>query len=68
MFERYLSILKETCPCKRPHVMSVVKFGPTALNFGYDFVLLVHFLGHPVNADFQCLKVRTNVGAFEPKL
>ena len=43
---------------------------PTALthNFGSDFVLLVHFLGHPVNADFQCLKVRTNVGAFEPKL
>ena len=24
------------------------KFSPTAFNFGYDFVLLVHFLGHPV--------------------
>ena len=29
--------------------MIIVKFSPTALNFGYDFVLLVHlFLGHPV--------------------
>ena len=28
--------------------MSMVKFGPTALHFGYDFVLLMHFLGHPV--------------------
>ena len=26
----------------------MVKFSPTALNFGYDFVLLVGFLGHPV--------------------
>ena len=25
----------------------MVKFGPTALNFGYDFVLLVHFFGTP---------------------
>ena len=33
---------------KRPQVMSMVKFSPIALNFGYDFVLLVHFLGHPV--------------------
>ena len=24
------------------------KISPIALNFGYDFVLLVHFLGHPV--------------------
>ena len=29
-------------------VMFMVKFSPTALNFGYDFVLWVHFLGHPV--------------------
>ena len=28
--------------------MSMVIFIPNALNFGYDFVLLVHFLGHPV--------------------
>ena len=28
--------------------MFMVKFSPTALNFGYDFVLLVYFLGHPV--------------------
>ena len=32
---------------KRPQVMSMVKFSPTALNFGYDFVLLVHFFGTP---------------------
>ena len=25
----------------------MVKLSPAALNFGYDFVLLVHFLGHP---------------------
>ena len=29
---------------KRPQVMSIVKFCPAALDFGYDFVLLVHFL------------------------
>ena len=46
----------------------MVKFSPIALNFGYDFVLFVHLLGHPVNADFQCLKVTKNVGDFEPKL
>ena len=28
--------------------MFMVKFSPTALNFGYDFVLWVHFLGYPV--------------------
>ena len=33
---------------KRSQVMSMEKFSPTALNFGYDFVLLAHFLGHPV--------------------
>ena len=30
---------------KRPQSMSTVKFSPTTLNFGYDFVLLVHFFG-----------------------
>ena len=35
---------------KHPQVMSMVKFGPRALNFGYDFVLLVIFLGHHVGA------------------
>ena len=30
---------------KRPQVMSMVKYSPRALNFGYDFVLLVHFFG-----------------------
>ena len=33
---------------KRPQVMSMVKFSPITLNFGYDFVLLEHFLWHPV--------------------
>ena len=33
---------------KRSQVMSIVKFSPTALNFGYDFALLVHFLRHQV--------------------
>ena len=27
----------------------MVKLSPTALKFGYDLVLLVHFLGHPVH-------------------
>ena len=33
---------------ERSQVMSMVKFSPIVLNFGYDFVLLVHFLVHPV--------------------
>ena len=33
---------------KPSQVMFMVKFSATALNFDYDFVLLVHFLGHPV--------------------
>ena len=41
---------------KRPKVMSMVKFSPIALNFGHDFVLLVHFLGHPV-----CIHKHKNV-------
>ena len=32
--------------------MFIVKYSPTELNFGYDFVLLVHFLGHPVDFKF----------------
>ena len=39
-FGRFLLILSRI---KRPQVMSMVKFCPTALNFGYAFVLLVHF-------------------------
>ena len=31
----------------RLQVMSMVKFSPIALNFGYDFILLVHFFGTP---------------------
>ena len=30
---------------KPSQVMSIEKFSPIALNFGYDFVLLVHFFG-----------------------
>ena len=33
---------------KPSQVMFMVKFSPTALKFGYDFVLIVHFFGHPV--------------------
>ena len=29
--------------------MYMVKFGPTVLNFGYDFFFLVPFLGQPVD-------------------
>ena len=32
---------------KPSQVMSIEKFSPIALNFGYDFVLLVHFFGTP---------------------
>ena len=35
---------------KRSQVMSMVKFSPTALNFGYDFALLVHFFETPGKA------------------
>ena len=28
----------------------MIKYTPTAFNFGYDFVLLVHFLWHPVES------------------
>ena len=45
LFGRFLLTLSRI---KRPQVMFMVKFSPTALNFGYDCVLLVHFLGHPV--------------------
>ena len=32
--------------------MSMVKFSLVALNFGYDFVPEVHFLGHPVYVSY----------------
>ena len=49
---------------KPSQVMFMVKFSPTARNFGYDFVLLVHFLGHTV--EMNCLFVV--VGNFSPYL
>ena len=33
---------------KPNQVIFMIKFSPTALNFGYDLVLLEHFLGHAV--------------------
>ena len=44
-FAHFLLGLSST---KHPQFMSMVKFSPKALNYGYDFVLLVHFFGHPV--------------------
>ena len=35
--------------------MFMVKFSPAALNFGYDFVLSVHFLGHPVHSNLNIM-------------
>ena len=40
LFGRFLLTLSRI---KGPQVMFMVKFSPTALNFGYDFVLLGHF-------------------------
>ena len=33
--------------------MFMVEYSPKVLNFGYGFVLLVHFLGHPVEYDHE---------------
>ena len=35
------------CLFKPSQVIFMIKFSPTALSFGYDFVLLVHFFGTP---------------------
>ena len=53
LFGRFLQRLSRTKPSQ---VIFMIKFSPTAINFGFDFVLLVHFLGHPVSTisvDFQ---------------
>ena len=44
---------------KRSQVMWMVKFSPTALNFGYDFLLLVHFFGHLVEYDHEANNYRS---------
>ena len=44
----FLSFLTKTKQDQAPPSHVHGKFGPTALHFGYDFVLLMHFLGHPV--------------------
>ena len=38
--------------------MSMVKYSPTALNFGYDFVLVVHFFGHPVEIRYVSIRIQ----------
>ena len=48
-FSRFLLRLSLIKPSQ---VMTMVRFSPTALNFGY-FVLLVIFLGHPVFLSFS---------------
>ena len=45
-FGRFLLRLSLINPSQ---VVSMVKYSPTALNFGYGFVLIVHFLGHTVH-------------------
>ena len=41
---------------KPSQVIFLIKFSPTGLNFGYGFVLLVHFLGHPVVHKFNRIR------------
>ena len=43
--------------------MFMGKIGPTALNFGYDFVLLVHFLGPVVRTKLIILAISGPFGA-----
>ena len=43
-FDRFLLRLSWI---KRSKVRSMVKLSPTALIFGFDFILLVHFFGTP---------------------
>ena len=48
---------------KRSQAMFRGKIGPTALNFGYDFVLLVHFLGPVVRTKLIILAISGPFGA-----
>ena len=41
--------------------MYIVKFDPNVLNFGYDFFLLVPFLGHPVDCHEESLNWTTKL-------
>ena len=45
--------------------MFMIKFNPTALHIGYDFVLLVHFLGHPVVHCFTLQCFTNSVDVFK---
>ena len=53
MFFGRLIILR-LCRIKCSPVMCLVKFSPTALNFGYDFFSSIShfFLGHPVSSSY----------------
>ena len=63
---RFLLRLSRT---KRPQVMSMVKFSPTAFKFGYDFAALVHFFGKPSIVTtvklLWTLRLLPAVGSFE---
>ena len=37
--------------------MAMVRFNPTALNFGYDFVLIVHFFSDSLSTRFLVMMV-----------
>ena len=55
-FGRFLPRLSLMKPSQ---VIFMIKFSPTALNFGYDFVLFLHFLGHPV-CEYYAKKILFN--------
>ena len=53
IFGRFLLRLSLIKPSQ---VMFMVRFSPTSLNFGYDFVLLVQFFGTPcIMIVFYCI-------------
>ena len=55
----FLVIFAKTRKDKSSQVMSMAKFSPIAPNFGYDFVLLVHFFGtHCMYVSSQLLTAR----------
>ena len=58
IYGRFLLKLSRINPCQ---VMYIVKFDPNVLNFGYDFFLLVPFLGHPVDCHEESLNWTTKL-------
>ena len=67
-FGRFLPRLSLIKPSQ---VMLMVKFSPTALNFGFDFVLLVHFWDTLYNLRFlstwhlKCQRYKLGIGQQE---